>query len=263
MYQYICQQCSKPFESKNSPGCKRAPKFCSHACYAKSKMGKVPWNKGQSMPNPPWNKGELVKFTCQICGKRFEVWPSYAKKRPPKYCSRKCAHEAKRRITGPEHPLWTCVERQCEWCGKSVWVKPAKLDEFRFCSRQCQGFSTAKDMAELNGPTSIEQLLMDELDRRHIPYHSQHQIAKWLVDITLPEHRIAIEADGDYWHSSPEQQEKDANKNHWLEAHGWTIHRFSGSEIRESPAACIDEVVASLGLPACQTTFLPHIRENG
>lgn len=260
MHNYICQHCGKPFESRTAPTSKRPPKFCSHACYAESKVGKPFPYDGPRVT--PWNKRKLVECTCQICGVTFEVWPSRAKRNPPKYCSWDCFCESKRRITGPDHPLWTREQRQCEWCGKMVWVKPAKFEEFRFCSRQCLGASVAKDMAELNGPTSIEQSLMDELDRRHIPYRVQHQIAKWLVDITLPEHRIAIEADGDYWHSFPEQQEKDANKNHWLEAHGWTIHRFSGSEIRESPAACIDKVVASLGLPCYQTRLFPFLDDG-
>ena len=117
-------------------------------------------------------------------------------------------------------------------------------------------------MAEHKGPTSIELLLMNELDRRHIPYRSQHQIAKWLVDISLPKHRIAIEADGDYWHSTPEQQAKDANKDTWLKAHKWTVFRFSETEINKSPAACIDQVLAHLGKTAVQLSLL-HQEEPG
>lgn len=254
MYKYTCQRCGAKFESKNSPGCKRVPKYCSHPCYAKSKIGKPFPYDGPRVK--PWKDVELVKCVCKICGTSFEVWPSRAKKCPPKYCSRECQHESKRRVTGPDHPLWTRIQRLCEWCGKAVWVIPAKLDEFRFCSRSCMGSYTSKRMADWKGPTSIEQLLMDELDRRHISYEPQYRIGHRVVDIALLEPRIVIEADGDYWHSFPEQQRKDQAKTRWLEAHSWIVHRFSGTEIRTSPVACIDQVVESLGLTRLQTHFL-------
>jgi very-short-patch-repair endonuclease len=84
---------------------------------------------------------------------------------------------------------------------------------------------------------------MDELDRRSIVYRTQHVIARWLIDITIPEHRIAIEADGTYWHSSLKQKTKDANKTHWLQAHKWAVFRFPETEIRASASDCIDRVV--------------------
>lgn len=84
---------------------------------------------------------------------------------------------------------------------------------------------------------------MDELDSRQVAYRIQHKIAVWSVDISLPQYRIAIEADGTYWHSSPEQQQKDQNKTHWLQAHKWTVFRFPESAIRESASACIDQVL--------------------
>lgn len=246
LYDYTCQYCNKPFKSKNSPGCKDKPKFCSRECYGKSKRGKPPSNKGQKRDYPPWNKKPGISIICEICGAEFEVQPHRGD--AARYCSRECSHEAKRRVTGPGHPLWRRIQMECEWCGKLVWVKPAKIDEFRFCSRKCLGTCMAAQAAEWKGPTDIEQLLMNELDRRHIVYRSQHKIARWLIDITIPEHRIAIEADGDYWHSPPEQQEKDANKNHDLEIRKWTVFRFWGSEIRRSPARCIDEVLAHIGI---------------
>lgn len=238
LYKYVCQQCGQRFESKQSPGAKCPPKFCSHQCYGKSKQGKPFYD---ATGHIPWNRKPKVKLICEICHKPFEVWPY--RKDSARYCSHACMSEAKRRVTGPDHPLWTCVEMPCKWCGKVVWVKPAKVEEFRFCSRRCHGSYRAAKMAEHKGPTDIEQLLMDELDRRHISYRIQHKIACWLIDITLPQHNIAIEADGDHWHSSPEQQRKDANKNHWLRAHKWTIFRFSGTQIHQSPADCIDRVI--------------------
>lgn len=241
MYMYICRWCSAEFQTKESPGSKRPPKYCSHKCYARSKSGKSFYSVRGHIP---WNKKSWIEKTCGICGQSFTVTP--AREKIAKYCSCECTHEAKRRTFGPSHPLWTRTQMPCEFCGKMMWVKTAKADEFRFCSRRCHGAYIAQKMAMLKGPTSIEKMLMDELDKREISYRAQHPISHWLIDITLPQHRIAIEADGDYWHNSKEQQTKDANKDRWLRAHKWTIFRFSGTEIRKSPAACIDKIVSSL-----------------
>ena len=60
---------------------------------------------------------------CEICGKEFYVRPAHLRAGKGKYCSRKCAGEAKRkRDTVP-----------CPWCGK-IFVKRAGQI---YCSRSC------------------------------------------------------------------------------------------------------------------------------
>lgn len=87
---------------------------------------------------------------------------------------------------------------------------------------------------------------MDEMTNRSLDFRWQHQIALWVVDFSLPKYRIAIEADGDYWHASVDQKEKDARKDHWLAAHKWTVFRFTGKAIKQSPSDCIDEVLRNI-----------------
>lgn len=224
-------------------------KFCSRACSTqyhhlgrpKPKSRKNIKSAIQSIRGrPPANKKAWIKKICPICCTSFEV--PQRREHTAKYCSLECAHEAKRRIVGPDHPLFKSIEMTCELCGRSIWVKPSKASEFRFCSRKCAGTYISAQQAKQSGPTSIEALLLQELDRQSIRYRFQHLIAVWLIDITIPQYRIAIEADGDYWHSSAQQQKKDANKDRWLHAHKWTVFRFSGTEIRASPQKCIDKV---------------------
>lgn len=48
--------------------------------------------------------------------------------------------------------------------------------------------------------------------------------------------RIAIEADGKTYHSSPTQKARDQRKNDYLKKNVWTVLRFSGRQInRELP----------------------------
>ncbi len=243
-----CLQCGKRYEIINAVI--NRSKFCSRACHAKHTFTGMKRPKRSEeyrrklglahIGKEPPNKKPSVILTCQICNNDFEVPQRRAES--AKYCSRECSHESKRRVTGTAHPLWTRIKRNCEWCGKEVWVKPAKLFEFRFCSRQCTGASIAKMLAERNGPTSIEKILDAELNRRNINHLAQHKIANWIVDFAIPEWRIAIEADGDYWHSSSTQKEKDHNKDHWLSVHKWYMFRFTETSINQSVSDCVDQI---------------------
>lgn len=225
--------------------------FCSVACVCRhtfAGMKRPPFSAEHRAKISRNATGKHVRYkqwasiTCQTCSKIFTVTP--ARKDEAKYCPRACSSEAKRQRTGTDHPLFTRVQMACELCGKVVWVKQAKIHEFRFCSRHCTGTYICKQMADTKDGTSIERLMAAELTTRNIPFVSQKIIADWIVDFALPEHRIAIECDGTYWHASDRQKTKDANKDHWLIAHRWRIFRFTETEIHESPSACVDKVLA-------------------
>ena len=179
----------------------------------------------------PWNKKPTVTKICQYCGRTFTV-PLRRKERA-KFCSRQCANAFKRTITGENHPLYSRITRTCEWCGKKFKAKPAKVavGEGRFCSRACVA---AYVMAQQGGRRSaIEEMVEKELASMGVAYKSQEKIGPWLVDFYLPEHRLVIECDGDYWHNRPEVKRRDKRKNKWLIAHGYTIIRLKEKDIRK------------------------------
>lgn len=255
-----CLKCGKEFQTLESRIAAGRGKYCSPSCAMSGIHTGKPKPKSRAnvkLANDALNKSGLrgswsikpkVQETCEICGKTFDVWPSRDAKQPTCYCSHACQSEAKRRVVGPGHPLWNRSPHKCEWCGKEVQVAPVRARTWRFCSRQCVGAYVSHRLALVHGPTGIEQALMSVLDRLQVPYIWQHQIAKWSIDITLPSHRVAIECDGDYWHHGEAQKVKDANKDHWLRAHKWTVFRFLGSEITADPEACIDKVLTYLGI---------------
>ena len=87
-----------------------------------------------------------------------------------------------------------------------------------------------------------ERLIKAELSKRGIKYCEQHQFACWFVDITFPSSKLAVEVDGDYWHSLPEQKLKDAKKDGWLISHNWIILRILESEIKKDVRSCVDRI---------------------
>lgn len=99
----------------------------------------------------------------------------------------------------------------------------------------------------------LEKIMEYCFKKRGIDYKRSYRIKKpknfklnresyWWVDFALPDKKIAIECDGEYWHSSPEAIIKDKFRQNGLESKGWTVLRFSGNEIRKSAHKCIDEV---------------------
>jgi len=101
-----CLSCGRDFNPS-----KKIRKFCSHICYAKSKIGKPAphpfqkghksWSKGLKLPqisgeNSPFWKERIIK-SCTSCGKKFSVIPG---KFENKFCSQNCYWKSCKGIKG-------------------------------------------------------------------------------------------------------------------------------------------------------------------
>jgi very-short-patch-repair endonuclease len=213
-----CPQCGKTFRGHKT--------HCSVKCGNDSRKGSAPWNKETP-----------CKIICIICGKEFEV--PKVRKDSAKYCSDACKHEAKRRITGKEHPLF--LERKivkCQWCGKEFKVKPSKELETRYCSRFCVGSATTA--AQGGRKSSLELIVKNELEMLNIDFIEQQRLGRYLVDFYLPESKIVIEADGDYWHNRPERKQKDIKKDQDLKSRGYKVLRFKEQDIKNNIKKCMN-----------------------
>lgn len=62
---------------------------------------------------------------------------------------------------------------------------------------------------------------------------------RYRLDFALPDQKIGIELDGYEFHSSKKAFTKDRERQRAIEAAGWRIIRFSGSEINADPAECV------------------------
>lgn len=86
-------------------------------------------------------------------------------------------------------------------------------------------------------------MLREELTRRGIPFLAEKAMANFTVDLAFPAARLVVEADGDYWHGRPAQQERDSRKDSWLTSHGWRVLRLWEREIRADVVECVDRIV--------------------
>lgn len=87
--------------------------------------------------------------------------------------------------------------------------------------------------------TSLEQKMYQLLLGMRLPFiqKAQSQIGPYVVDFSIPALRIAIECDGDQWHSTPEARAHDQKRDMDLAKVGWTTVRFSERELKEKDQA--------------------------
>jgi len=81
----------------------------------------------------------------------------------------------------------------------------------------------------------------------------------YVVDFVSHAAELVIEVDG-YYHSLPERQEKDAERDAGLNRQGYRVLRFSTSEVQSGLAAVCGRIEAELSPPS---PALPPSRGKG
>lgn len=87
----------------------------------------------------------------------------------------------------------------------------------------------------------IEEMFF-ELAFLDLHIFAQHKVGKYRLDFAIPNKRIAIELDGHDFHKTKYQRTQDAQRDRWLFGEGWSVLRFTGSEIYKDLDGCIDEI---------------------
>lgn len=93
--------------------------------------------------------------------------------------------------------------------------------------------------------TSIERAIQAELEVRGIGCYRHYPVIGQ-PDFAFPEKKIAVFADGDYWHSTPRAKETDPRVNAALREEGWLVLRYSETEIKANPIEVVDKITGAL-----------------
>jgi len=100
-------------------------------------------------------------------------------------------------------------------------------------------------------PTSIELQVGAALDIIGIEHKSQYRPDGYscIYDEFVPPNTF-IEVQGDYWHSLPKRQQRDAEKRQWAKEHGFELIEIWEHEIKERGAwAIVAQIFADRLLP--------------
>ena len=107
--------------------------------------------------------------------------------------------------------------------------------------------------------TLDEDRLWQVLRRLKANIRRQAPIGPYVVDFVSHAAKLVIEVDG-YYHSLPERQEKDAERDAWLSRQGYRVLRISTSEVQSGLATVCDRIEAELSPPS---PALPPSRGKG
>lgn len=124
--------------------------------------------------------------------------------------------------------------------GKQTWSKGKKFSE-EYRKKLSEAHINSKKF--IFKDTSIELKVEEELKKRNINYQKQVPLCKIArVDFYLPEYRIVIQCDGDYWHNLPDHKKRDEQQDKVLLFNGFNVYRFWEYEINKSVKECINRI---------------------
>jgi very-short-patch-repair endonuclease len=83
---------------------------------------------------------------------------------------------------------------------------------------------------------------MDNLAEQEHWFWDSTKHSRYRVDFLIRDARLIVELDGHDYHSTKEQLERDAVRQRYLTRGGYTVIRFTGSEIRKSTSGCVAEL---------------------
>ena len=119
--------------------------------------------------------------------------------------------------------------------------------------------------------TRIEKLLANEMNKRGIFFRSQFPIDnKFVCDFAIPEYKIAIECDGDYWHANPKiydhntldarqknKVQRDKFKKKYLTRKGWLFLSFFESDIKATLSICVNQIEKAIKKRSAEKSQIP------
>jgi len=90
--------------------------------------------------------------------------------------------------------------------------------------------------------TDIERILLGEFKKRRLKFEMHKgMFGRWQPDFVFESAKLVVQADGGFWHNRrahPASVARDDAFNAEATKRGWTVFRFSDTEIEIHPAAC-------------------------
>lgn len=200
-----CLQCGTHFRAIAN-----RQKFCSRTCFHR------------------WGT-EQTTITCETCGTVFK-----AKMTRQRFCSQACRAAARR----------TAIQMNCAVCGKEMTVWRAREGRTRYCSKHCMYEAQFSSNEERHAVAIVAEILGETPHTQHsFPWLRARTGRMMHVDAYFPRHNLAVEYDGKqhrqfirWYHRTADAfarlQQRDADKDQLLAAHGITLLRVRDDEPR-------------------------------
>jgi very-short-patch-repair endonuclease len=136
------------------------------------------------------------------------------------------------------HSLNSTLEELIE-----TWNRISSQDRWFYESTQQEKTFLAK------AESPIEEMFIKAMKpfydyfKMEVQYNQEHP---YRIDVAFPDLQIAVELDGHEFHASKEARKRDASRDRDLMRRGWSVVRFTGSEIFNNVHECAHELVEIL-----------------
>ena len=101
-----------------------------------------------------------------------------------------------------------------------------------------------KKLSASRSSSNLERILEWGMKEVGLPEPTrQHPVGRFFIDFAFPEQKIAIEADGVFWHND---ESKEKARDAFLEEQGWTVLHFAEDRIRQDAIGCAQETLRVL-----------------
>lgn len=94
----------------------------------------------------------------------------------------------------------------------------------------------------------LHKSFVDACSRVGIRFDTEEQVSRYRVDCIDKSCRLVIELDGHEYHKSKEDRTNDAKRDRQLHRDGYTVLRFTGTEVWNDVNGCVKEVQQALAL---------------
>lgn len=213
--------------------------YCSRDCY--------------NVRRPNMVKRNVIQKQCKLCNIIFETNRASAK-----FCSESC-YQMNRANTN--------IRLNCGNCGNEFSVSKYRYEKglVKYCSMKCRNTSDEwinsniiKNINQLHkiGLNKLELAGRTLLNELNIEFLEQTLVCgKFVVDVLIPDKKIVIQWDGDYWHGNPnflkngkpnklqnKNIEKDIRVNNELTKNGYRVLRFWQSDVDNNPEFVVETI---------------------
>lgn len=131
------------------------------------------------------------------------------------------------------------------------WVSFAQLHEAYCRVAGSRGIGPAGRLLVAAGDradSALERRLLRLLREARLPgLVRAAPFGPWTIDLAFPAVQVAVEVDGWAWHSDPERFRTDRRKQNALVAAGWTVLRFTWSDVHDRPGETVGRIRRAVG----------------
>lgn len=229
MAEYTCVQCGTTHKAPPSTAAKRL--YCSWDCRLASGQHHL---QGKAM---------AVRYVnCAACGRLICRRAKRVGRYENTYCDMACRNvgygDGSRRTVEPVQVL--C---QREGCNRTWLVAPSKIanGRGRFCSRACNALAS--------NPATTSKISIDAINEwaggEAVLWVQEYIYGPFAIDLALPLEMIAVELDGEFWHSLDYVQKADKRKDAYFAKAGWTLVRVPMLK-KDTPEMVSAKIIAAI-----------------